>query len=202
MESMRLKEPHHVEEHLVTRHLGSIVGDAEDITCPLCIPQFTGVGKIARIIKYGQESYIEHYRSDHQSSVCAITAFNEYGTSGRIYEAFVLYIACLTERTRLNGPDPELEINPVRKYDALTKYFVSSTSKKGKDKKAHGEQSKVAPTTGQPGPSSSQAGAAPAKDPADPKAESIIEERQLGPEPMQVESSEKTSDESKSEASK
>jgi len=109
-EKLKIERPHQVEEYLIRRHRHTIEGEDEGITCSLCFPTFEGADKISQIKKFSRQGYVAHYRRLHLSAVNAITAFNEIGTSGRIYEAFVLYISCLTQsmmKDELSDSDEE-----------------------------------------------------------------------------------------------
>ena len=85
-------------------------------SCPLCMPQMSNNLKVNYLPTFTRSSYLEHYADFHAGSSVLIGSWIETGLNIRIYEAFVLYLACLTMQTfvsrDMNGTDlpvPDLD---------------------------------------------------------------------------------------------
>ena len=87
-------------------------------SCPLCMPQMSSNLKVNYLPTFTRSSYLEHYSDFHAGSSVLIGSWIETGLNIRIYEAFVLYLACLTMQTfvsrEMKGTDlpvPDLDTN-------------------------------------------------------------------------------------------
>jgi hypothetical protein len=121
---IEIEEDFHFEVGVIKRNTGTLFGTDNEIACPLCLPHFTGRKKIGTITKYSRHEYVLHYQAEHVSAICAVSAYNEYSTHQRIYEAFVLYIVALGELIR--SKDEEEPVHPfVTAYTGIADHFES-----------------------------------------------------------------------------
>ena len=130
-----IDESYQLEESIIHNHVETIAGEAAGITCPVCIPPLLAGRKIGQIPKWTRLNYVRHYRQHHLSSICALTAFVETGTSQRLFEGFVLYISCLSNAI-CNDELKEMKLPPPTRYTGiLDQFHTTATEKRRKEVK-------------------------------------------------------------------
>jgi hypothetical protein len=91
---VKLAKANDIEMFVLEEHKKFIQEGLGSISCPSCVPTFSG--SAPNIHQYTRGQFLDHYQTCHTQDLAFLGLATPSGLGQRLYETLILYISCLT----------------------------------------------------------------------------------------------------------